>query len=67
MSQSFLRSSVTMIGKSLRVSTQFIGHNVHMTGSEFATLAEILKYLNINMLCKSVIGRHEAIPNHMQN
>ena len=33
-----------------------------MTGSEFVTLAEILKYLNINMLRKSVIGRNEAIP-----
>ena len=31
------------IRPSLRVSTQFIGHNVHMTGREFATLAEMLK------------------------
>ena len=50
---------------SLRVSTQFFGHNVHMTESEFATLAEIFKYLNINMLRKSVIGRNEAIFKYM--
>ena len=36
-----------------------------MTESEFATLAEILKYLNINMLRKSVIGRNEAICKYM--
>ena len=55
-----LLTSGTIFGASLRVSTQFIGHNVHMTGSEFATLAEIIKCLNINKLRKSVIGRNEA-------
>ena len=69
MSQCHLRSPGTnpVIGRisfsaSLRVTTQFIGHNVQMTGIGFVTLAEILKYLNINMLRKSVIGRNEAIP-----
>ena len=50
-----------LIGASLRVTTQFIGHNVQMTGIGFVTLAEIFKYLNVNMLRKSVIGRNEAI------
>ena len=37
-----------------------------MTESEFATLAEILKCLNINMLRKSVIGRtKQSIVNHI--
>ena len=40
--------SGTSFGASLRVSTQFIGHNVHMTESEFATLAEIFRYFNIS-------------------
>ena len=53
-------TSGTIFGASLRVTTQFIGHNVQMTGIGFVTLAEILKYLNINMLRKSVIGRNEA-------
>ena len=59
--KTLLIRAISYIGASLRVSTQFIGHNVHMTESEFATLAEILKCLNINMLRKSVIGRNEAI------
>jgi len=38
-----------------------------MAGSEFATLAEILKYLNINILRKYVIDRNDAIPHNLQD
>ena len=32
--------AVASVGASLRVPTQFFGHNVNMTGREFATLAD---------------------------
>ena len=57
----FLKSSGTILRASLRVPTQFFGHNVNMTGREFAILTEVSKHLYINMLRKSVICRHEAI------
>ena len=65
MSQSvsaIFQSSVTNIQRVIASYHPIYWHNVQMTGSEFVTLAEILKYLNINMLRKSVIGRNEAIP-----
>ena len=66
-----LRNSCSPL-RSRGLGTNFFWHNVNMTGSEFATLAKILKYLNINMLRKSVIGRNglsryfgKAIPHQL--